>query len=47
MDSLDDGTVLLKLGPAYDNAVIETSRDQLGSCPGRTPVLSPAPPCAC
>jgi len=31
VDWLDDGTVLLKLGPAYDNAVIETSRDQLGS----------------
>ena len=31
VDWLDDGTVLLKLGPACDNAVIETSRDQLGS----------------
>src|SRR3954452_21687651 len=31
VDWLDDGTVLLKLGPAYDNAVIETNRDQLGS----------------
>ena len=28
---LDDGTVLLRLGPAYDDAVIETSRDELGS----------------
>ena len=31
VDWLDDGTVLLKLGPAYDNAVIETSRAELGS----------------
>lgn len=30
VDRLDDGTVLLKLGPAYQNAVIETSRDELG-----------------
>lgn len=30
VDQLDDGTVLLKLGPAYGNAVIETSRDELG-----------------
>ena len=28
---LDDGTVLLKLGPAYDNAVIETAGDELGT----------------
>jgi len=28
---LDDGTVLLRLGPAYDDAVIETSRDELGT----------------
>jgi multiple sugar transport system substrate-binding protein len=27
----DDGTVLLKLGPEYDNAVIQTSREELGS----------------
>ena len=31
VDWLDDGTVLLKLGPAYDNAVIETSVAELGS----------------
>ena len=31
VDWLDDGTVLLKLGPAYDNAVLETSRAELGS----------------
>src|SRR4051812_25336922 len=31
VDWFDDGTVLLKLGPAYGGAVIETSRDQLGS----------------
>ena len=30
VDRLEDGTVLLKLGPAYQNAVIETSRDELG-----------------
>lgn len=30
VDRLDDGTVLLKLGPEYENAVIETSRDELG-----------------
>jgi multiple sugar transport system substrate-binding protein len=28
---LDDGTVLLKLGPDYGDAVIETSRAELGS----------------
>ena len=27
----DDGSVLLKLGPDYDNAVIETSREELGA----------------
>jgi multiple sugar transport system substrate-binding protein len=31
VDWLDDGTVLLKLGPEYDNAVLETSRAELGS----------------
>ena len=30
VERLDDGTVLLKLGPAYGNAVIETSADELG-----------------
>jgi multiple sugar transport system substrate-binding protein len=30
VDRLDDGTVLLKLGPEYENAVIETRRDELG-----------------
>ncbi len=30
VDRLEDGTVLLKLGPAYQYAVIETSRDELG-----------------
>ena len=30
VDWLDDGTVLLKLGPEYDNAVLETSRAELG-----------------
>ena len=31
---LDDGTVLLRLGPDYDDAVIETSVDALGSILG-------------
>src|SRR4029453_4452653 len=31
VDWLDDGTVLLKLGREYDNAVLETSRAELGS----------------
>jgi multiple sugar transport system substrate-binding protein len=31
VDRLDDGTVLLKLGATYDDAVIETSADELGS----------------
>ena len=31
VDWLDDGTVLLKLGPEYYNAVLETSRAELGS----------------
>jgi hypothetical protein len=31
VDWLDDGTVLLKLGPDYGDAVIETSRAELGS----------------
>ncbi|MBI1207363.1 MAG: extracellular solute-binding protein [Azospirillum sp.] len=30
LDWFDDGTVLLKLGPGYDNAVLETTRDELG-----------------
>ena len=30
VERLADGTVLLKLGPAYENAVIETSVDELG-----------------
>ncbi len=34
VDWLDDGTVLLKLGPSYENAVIETSRAELGSVLG-------------
>lgn len=36
---LDDGTVLLKLGPAYDGTVIETSREELGTVfqPGQPP----------
>ena len=34
VDRLDDGTVLLKLGPAYENAVIQTSRAELGSVLG-------------
>ncbi|MEK0086010.1 extracellular solute-binding protein [Benzoatithermus flavus] len=34
VDWLDDGKVLLKLGPAYGDAVIETSRDELGSAFG-------------
>ncbi len=34
VDWLDDGTVLLKLGPTYDNAVLETSRAELGSAFG-------------
>ena len=35
----DDGTVLLKLGPEYDGAVIETTREELGSLfgPDRKP----------
>ena len=31
VDWLDDGTVLLKLGPTYGDAVIETTRDELGT----------------
>ncbi len=31
VDWLDDGTVLLKLGPQYGNAVLETSRAELGT----------------
>ena len=34
VDWLDDGTVLLKLGPDYDNAVIETSAAELGTAFG-------------
>ncbi|HET6466884.1 MAG TPA: extracellular solute-binding protein [Geminicoccaceae bacterium] len=34
VDRLEDGTILLKLGPGYDNAVIETSVDELGSLIG-------------
>src|SRR4051794_22227153 len=34
VDRLDDGTVLLKLGPAYENAVIETTQEELGSVLG-------------
>ena len=30
VERLDDGTILLKLGAAYDNTVIETSADELG-----------------
>jgi multiple sugar transport system substrate-binding protein len=39
VDWLDDGTVLLKLGPDYDNAVIETSAAELGTAfgPDRQP----------
>jgi multiple sugar transport system substrate-binding protein len=36
VDRLDDGSVLLKLGPAYENAVIETSQQELGSVVGGT-----------
>jgi multiple sugar transport system substrate-binding protein len=31
VDWFDDGTVLLKLGPTYDDAVIQTDADSLGS----------------
>ena len=31
VDWLDDDKVMLKLGPAYGDAVIETSRNELGS----------------
>ncbi len=41
VDKLSDGTVLLKLGPDYGNAVIETSVDELGPLLG-----GPAPPFA-
>ncbi len=34
VDWLDDGTVLLKLGPAYENTVIETTREELGQVLG-------------
>ncbi|HEX6012151.1 MAG TPA: extracellular solute-binding protein, partial [Geminicoccaceae bacterium] len=34
VDWLDDGVVLLKLGPEYDDAVIETSRAELGELLG-------------
>jgi multiple sugar transport system substrate-binding protein len=39
VDWFDDGSVLLKLGPDYDDAIIETSREQLGSLlgPGAAP----------
>lgn len=39
VDWLDGGKALLKLGPAYGNAVIETSREELGSAfgPGAKP----------
>src|SRR5918994_2295774 len=30
VDRLPDGTILLKLGPGYGNAVIETSAEELG-----------------
>ena len=37
VDWLDDGTVLLKLGPAYDDAIIETSAaTSWAACSGRT-----------
>ena len=31
VDWKDDGTVILKLGEAYNNATIQTSREELGS----------------
>lgn len=34
VDWLDDGTVLLKLGPAYGDAAIEVGRDELGTLLG-------------
>jgi multiple sugar transport system substrate-binding protein len=34
VDWLEDGTVVLKLGPAYDDAVVETSHTELGSAFG-------------
>jgi multiple sugar transport system substrate-binding protein len=39
VDWFDDGSVLLKLGPEYDDAIIQTSREQLGSLfgPDQTP----------
>ena len=36
VDRLDDGTILLKLGAAYGNAVIETSTEELGPLLGGT-----------
>ena len=36
VERLPDGTVLLKLGPAYGDAVIETSTDELGPLLGGT-----------
>ena len=36
VDRLEDGTVLLKLGPAYGNTVIETTADELGPVLGGT-----------
>ena len=34
VDWFDDGSVLLKLGPDYDDAIIETSQEELGSLLG-------------
>ncbi|MFL5335653.1 MAG: extracellular solute-binding protein [Geminicoccaceae bacterium] len=41
VERLDDGTVLLKLGPAYGNAVIETSVDELGPLLGGSTAAFP------
>ena len=48
VERLDDGTILLKLGAAYDNTVIETSADELGPLLGGGIARhSPGPPSAC
>ena len=47
VDWLDDGTVLLKLGPDYGNAVIETTREELGRCWAPAGHPMPGQRCGC
>ena len=44
VDWLDDGTVVLKLGPAYDNTAIRSTARSSAACSGPISSRSQAPP---